>query len=312
MAGSFITPAEGLARALRRRLWIERVVWLTLIGLLAGLHFGAVPGGRRAVLITVNGGPVTVVASRADARRLLEAVKSPSGEAVGDVTFAEKVALHSVPASRNPVQSDSEAMKALAARLHPVVEAAAIVANGQVVLALPDQQEAVKTLSAILQRFSPTGGDVTRYFREEVKVETRSVPVEVMYASAEAAVERVAEASRPKEEYEVRPGDSAWRIAAKHNVPLSRLAAANPEANMDRVIVGETLRIPGELPPITVIARRELEEPVSDEPGAPKRKVRILYENGAEMSRQVIGRPPRRVTDYSRAPRRYGGGGIIR
>lgn len=312
MAGNFVSPAEGLVRALRRRLWIERVLWLALIGLLAALHFGAISGGRRAVLIAVNGEPVTVMASRADAHRLLDALKSPSGEAVGDVTFAEKVALHSVPASRNPIQSDSEAMKALAARLHPMVQAAAIVTSGEVVLALPDQQEAVKTLSAMLQHFSPRGEDITRYFKEEVKVETRSVPVGALYPTADAALERIVEASRPKVEYEVRPGDSAWKIAQMYGVPLSRLAGANPGLDLNRVRAGERLKIPGELPPITVIARKEIEEPVSDEPGAPTRKVRITYENGAETSHQVIGRSPRRATAFPRPGRRYGPGEIIR
>jgi LysM repeat protein len=312
MPGNFILPAEGLVRALRRRLWIERVIWLALIGLLAAVHFGALPGGRRVTLIAVNGDPVTVVASRADARRLLDALKSPSGEVIGDVTFAEKVASHSVSASRNPIQSDSEAMKALAGRLHPMVQAAAIVAGGEVVLALPNQQEAVKTLSAILQRFSPPGDSVTRYFKEEVKVETRSVPVGALYPTANAALERIIEASRPKAEYEVRPGDSAWKIAQKYSVPLSRLGGANPGMDLNRVRAGERLKIPGELPPITIIARKEIKEPISDEPGAPTRKVRISYENGAEVSRQVIGRPPRRTAAFPRPGRRYNPGEIIR
>ena len=312
MAGNFISPAEGLVRALRRRLWIERVFWLALIGLLAALHFGAVPGGRRVVLIAVDGDPVTVVASRADAHRLLDALKSPSGAVVGEVTFAEKVALHRVPASRNPIQSDSEAMKALAARLHPIVQAAAIIASDEIVLALPNEQEAVRTLSAILQRFSPRGENTVRYFKENVKIESRDVPVALLYPTADAALERIIEASRPKGEYEVRPGDSAWKIAQKYSVPLSRLAGANPGLDLNRVRAGARLKLPGELPPITVIARTEIEEPVSDELGAPTRKVRVIYENGAEVSRQVIGRPPRNRTALPRAARRYNPGEIIR
>jgi LysM repeat protein len=203
-------------------------------------------------------------------------------------------------------------MKALAAKVHPVVQAAAIVANGEVVLALPNQQEAVRTLSAILQHFSPSGDNVTRYFKEEVKIELRSVPLAAFYSNADAALARLEEASRPKGVYEVKPGDSAWKIAQEHGLALSRLAGANPGVDLNRVRAGARLKIPGELPPITVLARKEIAEPVGDEPGAPTRRVRISYENGAEVSRQVIGRPPRPSRALPRSARRYRLGEFIR
>jgi len=293
MSGNFLSPADALVRGLRRRLWLERVFWLALIGLLAAVHFGAIPGGRRALLIAVNGEPVAVVASRSDARRLLGEVKSSSGLAADKITFPEEITFHSVPAARNPVQSDTEAMKALAARVHPVVRASAIIANGEVVLALPDQREAVKALSAILRRFSPPGENTRVYFKEEVKIETRDVPPGQLCPSAQEALQTIEQASRPKGEYEVRPGDSGWRIAGQHHVPLSRLAAANPDVDLNRVRAGQRLKIPGELPPLTVVARKEIQQPLGDGPEAPTLRVRIVYENGAVISREVVGRPPR-------------------
>ena len=186
-------------------------------------------------------------------------------------------------------------MKALSAKLHPVVSASAIIANGEVVLGLPDQKEAVRTLSAILRRFTPPGGNATVYFKEEVKVETRDIAPAKLFATAEAALEQVEQSARPKGRYEVKPGDSAWKIAGEHDVPLSRLAAANPEVDLNRVRAGQRLNIPGELPPLTVVARKEVSEPLGEGPEAPVRKIRMIYENGALVSREVIGRPPRRV-----------------
>jgi hypothetical protein len=47
------------------------------------------------------------------------------------------------------------------------------------------------------------------------------------------------------------------------------------------------VRIPGELPPLSVIARRDIEEPVT--PGSIRTQtVRITYENGVEVKRQVV------------------------
>jgi LysM repeat protein len=302
MPDNFVSPSDLLVRQLRRRLWLERVFWLIIIGLAAAVHFGALPGGRRAILITANGQPVTVVGSRSEANRLLDDLRSPSSVPGAKVTFAETVALHSVPASRNPIQSDSEAMRALAAKLHPVVRASAIVTNGEVVLGLPDQKEAVRTLSDILRHFSPPGENTTVYFKEQVKIETRDVPPEKLYPNAEKALARIAEASAPKGEYEVKPGDSAWKIAQRFSVPLSRLGAANPEVDMNRVLAGQKLKIPGELPPLTVIARKEIEERLGEGPFAAARKIRITYENGAEVNREIVGRQQRRAP--SGPPRR--------
>ncbi len=309
----FLPESDVLVRRLRRRLWIERVFWLIVIGVIAAARLGVRPGGGRAVLIIANGQPITVVASRAEANRLLDELKTTPSVPGMKVRFAENVALHSVSASRNPIQPESEAMKALAARVHPVVRAAAIVTNGEVVLGLPNQDEAVKTLPGILRRFSPPGGNVIPFFKEQVRIETRDIPPDKLYLNAEKAIERIVDASAPKGEYEVRPGDSAWKIARQHQIPLSRLAAANPEVNINRVIAGQKLKIPGELPPLTVMARREIEEKLGEGPDAPVRKVRIIYENGAELSREVIGRPTRRTMSGEVQPRwRRGVGDVIR
>jgi LysM repeat protein len=314
MPDNFVAPSDLLVRQLRRRLWLERVCWLLLLGLLGAVHFGAVPGGRRAILITANGQPVTVVASRGEANRLLDDLKSPSNVPNTKVAFAETVTLRSVSAARNPIQSDSEAMNAIAAKIHPVVRASAIIVNGEIVLALPDQSEAVTVLSDILNRFSPPGEDVTRYFKEQVKVETRDVPPDTLYPNDEKAVARIAEASAPKGEYEVKPGDSAWKIARHFAVPLSRLGAANPEVDLNKVRLGQKLKVPGDLPPLTVIARREIQEPLGESPFAPARKIRITYENGAEVNREIIGRQARRTLAGPVEPvrRRRGVGEVIR
>jgi LysM repeat protein len=303
----YVGPEE-MVRRLRRRLWLERVFWLAAFAAIVALHLGALPGGRRATLIAADGQPVAVVASRSDAERLMHDLKALSGLPADRVSFAQKVTLHSVPASRDPVQSDSKAMEALSEKLTPVTRAAAIVAGGEIVLALPTEEQAVTALSMLLREFSPkdqadTVGTV--YFKENVKIDTRDVPPDVLYPSAEAAVAKIIEASSPRSEYKIKAGDSAWKIARDHDVTLGRLAAANPDVDMNSVRLGETLKIPGELPPLTVIARAETTEEV-DPPGSGRtRKVRVTYENGAEIKREIIGRSaPISPADLAAARRR--------
>ncbi|MBN1459871.1 MAG: LysM peptidoglycan-binding domain-containing protein [Armatimonadetes bacterium] len=290
MADRVRSEGDDLSR-LRRRLWVERLVSLCLLALIGALYFGLLPGGRRTTLIAVDGTPVAVAQTRGDALRLLEEVKAASGLPAEKVSFAQKVTWHDVAASKSPPQTDSEIIGALSKALQPVVSAAAIVANGEVLLALPNEAEAVRTLSLILREFSPSEPTGTVYFRESVKIETREVSPSLLYDSASAAMEKIAEDAAPRASHTVKPGDSAWKISRDYDVPMSRLAAANPELNLEQLQVGAKLRIPGELPPLTVIARRDVEMPVA--PGSARmQKVRLTYENGVEVKRQVIQRAP--------------------
>ncbi|MCJ7752723.1 MAG: LysM domain-containing protein [Armatimonadetes bacterium] len=297
---------HNLTRRLVRRLWLERLFWLLLVSVLVALYLGAFPGGRRATLIAADGEPLAVVPNRGDAQRLLDEVKSMSGLPADKVDFAQKITFHQVPASRNPVQSDREALKSLSAKLDPMVEAAAITAGGEVVLALPNLQEAVKTLSKLLEEFSPPGPSATAYFKEHVKIDMRPVPPDKLYPTADKALEKIVEDSAPKAEHTVKPGDSAWKIANDYDVSLSRLAAENPDQDMSKVQIGQKVKIPGELPPLTVIARREITEPVGSGASGRTRKVRITYENGVEVKRDSIGlsAPPPAARTPARSPTR--------
>jgi len=272
-------------RRLRRRLWVERIVFVLALAAALVLRFGGL-GGDDVCAIAVDGHPVAVVATRADADRLLDDIKETSG-LPGEVSFSQKVTLHLVSAAGSEVLPAAKAMDILASKIEPVVEASAILVNGEIVVGLPSRDEAVRTLSVLLKEFSPPGGDASTAFKENVKIDTRQVGADSFAPSAAAAAERIVEAASPRSSHEVRPGETAWKIALDYHVPLSRLAAANPDANLDRIRAGDQLKIPGELPPLTVLARREIKESL---PNGRTQTVRITYENGVEVSRDVIGR----------------------
>ena len=284
---------ERAIRSLRRRLWIERVIFVLIVAGVLAFHFGKL-GVRRACLIAVDGKPAALVASRADANRLLEEVKRSSGIS-GTISFSHKVTLHSISAAGQRVLPDAEAMQALSQKLEPLVQASAILVNGELVIALPGRNEAVQTLSSLLRELSPPIEGIQASFKENVKIETREVPADRFAASAAAAVERIMKAAAPKGAHEVEPGETGWKIALAYHVPISRLAAANQGIDLNRIRAGDKLKIPGELPPLTVVARKEAKEELA--PGVSK-TVRVTYENGVEVSRDVVARerppqPPR-------------------
>ena len=284
---------DDLLWRLKRRLWVQRILLLLLIGAFVACYLGALPGGHRVCLIAADGEPITVVESRADAERMLDEIRANSGLPSDRVSFSQKVTLHNVSARRNPVQSDSEAIKALSSALQVTTRAAAVVVNGEPLLALPDQEEAVRTLSLLLKRLAPAGPIASSYFKERIKVETRDVPPDKVVKSAEEAVRKISEEASPKGEHEVKAGESAWGIARQYGVSLSRLGHANPDLDLERLRVGRKLKIPGTLPALTVVATKEIEEEIGEGPLQRGQKVRITYENGVEVSRQVIGRERR-------------------
>ena len=282
---------ERSLRRLRRRLWLERAFFLVVIGVVLAWHYGALPGGRRVCLVAVDGKPVTVVATRGEAERLVEEVKRAAGP-VEKVEFTQKVTFHSVPAEGNPVEAEGRAMAALASRVEPVMEGAAILADGQVVVALPSKAEAAKTLSLFLREFAPAGGGYRTVFKEDVRVEVRRAAMDRFAESPEAAVAKVREETAPVGTHEVEPGETAWEIALEAHVPLSRLAQANPEMDMNKLRAGDEVKIPGKAAPITVVAQKEVQQPTGQ--GARRRMqvVRLTYENGVQVSKEVIGYRP--------------------
>jgi LysM repeat protein len=305
---------RALAR-LRRQLWIERAVFLVVIAAGVAHHYGLLPGGRRACLIAADGHPVTVVASESDARRLLDEVKRAVGPP-DQIAFAEKVTLHSVSAGRNPAASDAAAMEALSSRLHPVIPGVAIVADGQVVVGLPSQEEAVRALSLLQQAFAPSGLGVTTVFKENVHLEKRNIAADEMVTSAQAAVEKIRAGLKPKGIHEVKPGETGWKIALDSHVPLSRLAQANPDMDINRIRAGDRVNIPAEGAAITVIARKDVERETGLGPRRSVQVVRVTYENGVAVAREVVGH--RRIAAEGgplrrpRSPRAAGGTEVVR
>ena len=55
-------------------------------------------------------------------------------------------------------------------------------------------------------------------------------------------------------QYIVKPGDTLYRIAIQHSVPLTRLALVNNIYNINFIRVGQVLTIPADHPPIVVAA----------------------------------------------------------
>jgi LysM repeat protein len=297
-----VTPQPDSTYRFRRRLWVERIVLVVLIAVFLTLYLVARSGGGRACLISVNGQTAAVVANRAEAERLLQQLKAASGLPADKVHFAQQTALDLVSRRHHRVLGDAEAARALSTRLDTVIEAAAVLADGRIVFGLPDQNEAVSAISLFLEALSPPGDDITRVFKQQVKVELRDVPTQQYFFSARGAVNKMVEGATPRHVHEVKPGDTAWEIASHYHLSLSGLAVANPALDLNRIRPGDQLKIPGDPLPVTVIAKQDVQELVTRGLRHRTQTVRITYENGVEVSRRVIGRQPLAPSASPEAP----------
>ena len=290
---------ERVARTCRRRLWLERAVFLAVVALGLGYYFVVVRGVGGACLILLDSRPVVVVRNRAVAHRVLDGIKQSAGD-LPDVAFLQQVTLRPVSGEGNPIVSDVEALRLLLSRLTPVVKGVGVFANDQLIVGLPNRQEAVSALSRLLTELSPRGPEVTRAFRERVRVAETQIPVRLYLDSADRVMEKVREMTAPRGTHAVQRGDTAWKISRIYHVSLDALAYANPGVDLGRLHEEDRLTIPGGAPPVSVIARREIEETVA--PGKTQ-TVRITYLNGRETERAVVRRS-RREEPSRPAPRR--------
>lgn len=284
------------------RPWLERTLFVAVLALFGAWHFGAFGPGRQTCVVVVDGKPVVVMASRAAADRLLEEIRQQAGaDDVKAAQFAQRVDLYSVAADRNPSVSDVEAMKILAPKLDVVVPGAGLFVNGKLFVGLPSRDAAVETFTLLLRELSPPDPDLTRAFKERVSIREGLLPIENYVPDAQTVLSQVREAMAEKITYTAKAGDSPWKIANDHGTTIARVRRANPGLDFMRLQVGQEVVVPTGKAPVTVVAWKEVLEPVGE--SGQTQTVRIVYENGEEVQRYVAQRPRRSPPSRSR-PRR--------
>lgn len=301
-----VSAGSGAGR-LRRRLWWERAVFAVVLGAGLAYYYLIIRGVGGACLITLDGRPTVVVRSQAVANRVLAEIKQGAGKVEG-ASFLQQVALRHVSAEGNRLVSDVEAMRVLSPRLTVVVSGAGVFANDRLVFGLPNRREAVSALSRLLAEFSPRDPELARAFRERVRVSETQIPVSLLVPSADAVVDKVREMTPPRGTHLVQRGETAWKIAAQYHVSLEMLARANPGVDLKLLHEEDRLSLPGGGPPLTVIAWKEVVEPITTGSLAGKSQtVRLVYENGVKVETTVVRRPHREEPsrpESRRKPRR--------
>jgi LysM repeat protein len=293
---------KGLVRenkALKRRLWLERSLFILLLAPVGSLWLlPRLASGPRS--IQVDGRTVAVVESRAVAERVLTTVKrARAGAAAESAAFARPVTLARVGREAESPVAEEAAVVRLAAAVTVQAARTVILVDGTPRVALPDERAAAATLALVKSHYA---GLVQRLaaeprFKQQVTIAQRTVPTELWRPDPESAADFLIEgpATAPAG-HTLAPGESFSGVAARYHLGLEELRRLNPDVRPSRLRPGETLNIrsPREAP-ITVIVRAQVRRiPRSlRTPGQRRGPGEVTYENGIAVAAIAVTKTPR-------------------
>jgi hypothetical protein len=281
-------------------------------------------------LILVDGRPVVCVPTASDARDILTQIKSRTGCNPSEISFKQDVRVERAPGNTFPV-SRHKAFRTVAKLVSPVVPKWAIIVDGKPAVAVPSREIAGEVLEAAKRKFGSLARNLAEepQFKENVTVDIAAVDPAVVRKNADEAVKFLFSDSATTTRdaiYIVQKNDVAGAVASRCGLRLSELAALNPEVHLDRLQIGDKLRVKTSTtrPKLTVVVRDMVERTESAPPpvqqvssanlyegqtsvlapgssGLRRVRVETIYENGRKVrsetvDEQILRSPtPRRV-----------------
>lgn len=312
-----MTVNEIVIAKLKRQLLIERVA-TAIAALVLVVYWLFSSYASTKTMIVVNGKPVVCVKNAAEAQTVLAEVKSGAGSKSSEVQFKEEVQMTRAPRNSQPVDRHL-AVRVMQREVSPVIKRWAVIANGEPVVAVQDEDTAGAVLDLAKLRFGKLAKNLAEepQFKQEVTVAVAPVNPKMFRPTPEAAVDYIFAPPAEKTTnatYTVRKGDVASSIAYRHRLKLAELWSLNPGRNLNKLAIGDRITIKkklGQAEKLTVVVRDQIERdevlpaPVQRvssaslyagkmkeiSPGRPgKRHVKAasIYENGRKVGYEII------------------------
>lgn len=307
--------AEAQVTQLRRQLRRERRLFIFLLLLLLLIIF-ALRRGQRVWAIAVDGVEQVYVRDAAVAEQVLAAIRSAAVEHSEIPTqFAQNVRYYPVRYRNQTLSTPQQAQAVLSSLLDVLVRAYAIIIQGQPIVALATESEAREVLDTLMAQYAGRVGVLVEEptTLETVTIEPRYVYLSDLAETAEEGVARLTEGTEARAEYVVKAGDVASRIAQAYGLTLQELQNLNPGRDLNRLQIGDRLRIQESTPLLTVVTKeaqtveqtipfrtkmiprpslrpgeRQLKRP--GRPGRERVKIIVTCHNGREVSREVVAK----------------------
>jgi len=243
-------PPQQRLRALRRQLWLERVVFTAVvIGLLVLLV--KQEQGRFAYEISLGKRPVALVATGGDADRVVEGVRRElAPDLPGQASYSPPAMIERIPRGDRPVLSLAQARRQFKREARLYAPGAVIMVEGRPAAVLRTGKEAREGMARVQAAYGPGRARIKEPWEiREINVESRK------RLTVEQAVQVLTSPARV-EIYRVGANESAWSIARAHHASVAALKRANPGVDLAAVRPGMTVRIGSGAPPVTVITVR--------------------------------------------------------
>jgi len=321
---------DSVIRSLKLQLRLERgAILLIVLFLLCRWGYSYLQSRPYAIL--ANGRPVAAVATYRQAAGVLEQVKGAvAGAKPSEVSFAQRVEIGRADPSARLV-SETDAVKAVLEKVSLQLEKWAILVEGTPAAAVDSKEDAGRVLEAARRKFGSLAKDLMEepQFKEQVDVRRMPVDVDLYRPSVDDALDVLLSGSRSGSgTYTVVSGDVAVNIARRHHMTLPELQALNPRKNLDRLQIGDELRIaetagPGKARLTVVVRDREIRtEPIlhrtetvssmqvpagkevgisAGRDGLRRITLAVTYENGVKAGSEVVeetiirNQTPRRI-----------------
>lgn len=302
-------------RRLRRRLWTERIVFMTVLASVGGawLYPTAFPSVWAAY---VDGKPVVALRDRGAMEAALAQVKRAQAGSSQGVAFLQQVKVDRANPRKVEVTDVQTAVERLADSVQLRGPRAVIYIDDTPVVALPDEDAAGEVLDSVKETLSK-GVEVLDgepEFKQKVEVKTEPADQD-SWADKETALGLLmGEEGEQQKQHTIQRGESAYTIAKSYGLATAELQRLNPGVTLPRIHPGQKLNVgSGPEPLLTVLVEGKTTQTLATpypsikrvnpklyegkqfvkQPGRPGRQLityQMRYENGRATERQVIAR----------------------
>ncbi|MDO8683224.1 MAG: G5 domain-containing protein [Armatimonadota bacterium] len=312
METSPVTPDwEKVAASLRRQLLIERLLILLILLFVLG-KWGYTYLSSSSCVVLANGAPIVTVENRGVANELLdEVLNSAAGDNAEDAEFAQTIELRRKP-SASPLDRES-ALAILKMKLIVWADKWAVLIDGKPHAALDTKEQAGETLELARQRYGKLAPNLLDEpsFKQNVTVQLQKVDMRKWRKTPIEAAELLFSSDGKPAIHVVKKGEVASVIAERYDMPLAEMRKLNPGRSLDRLQIGDKLKVGRGNTPLTVVVHdlitrtESIPPPVQSvtsvqmfagkttvlTPGRSGKRIakfQVNYENGVQTGRELL------------------------
>lgn len=146
--------------------------------------------------------------------------------------------------------------KAISNELGAQTGSIAIKANGVLLATVASAEDAKKVIKGVIEAYYPqiSNGTYTitssKIVENITTSEVNAGPKDVL--SVKDAVKKIISGRGAEKKYTVKDGDTIWDIALSNNLDVEDIQAANPHMNLDKIKIGQVIKLAVNLPLVNV------------------------------------------------------------